>query len=437
MTTLIPKYDLKNGGSTPTGAVNRPINEKLAEFISVDDFIPSGTTTSTTDCSAYFTAALNAVIAQGGGTLWIPFGTYKVNLDWSSQVIANDYGPISILGNNSTLLGVTGATSLLKIDRGGSGDNYLGSNMTFYDISWRTESNVCNGGTAVIPFAVQILRSSANWYNCSFQGGSTAAYYSTNCQYSKFFNCNFVCSGSGGVAVTPTNPCAGMWIQSSYTQTIADQIVIQNCNFGSEPNGLYIQGCGQLKVINCAFQACYSTGTAAIYIANFLDGAGSEQILISGCHFELNQKTDIYFAPGEVSRISVQGCLFATAIGGTKTDVVNSFSQFQSWYGNDFRVASPPNLGILGEKGQLTYLGNDVSPIVDDTGSSNPQCIVQASSTGAIDFYFSQLKMSGYWAKTGLIMSGYNLWVDSSGRLRIKNGTPSSDTDGVVVGTQT
>jgi parallel beta-helix repeat protein len=38
MTTLIPKIDFKNGGATPTGAINRPINEKLQETISVGDF---------------------------------------------------------------------------------------------------------------------------------------------------------------------------------------------------------------------------------------------------------------------------------------------------------------------------------------------------------------------------------------------------------------
>ena len=30
----------------------------------------------------------------------------------------------------------------------------------------------------------------------------------------------------------------------------------------------------------------------------------------------------------------------------------------------------------------------------------------------------------------------YYLWVDSSGRLRIKSGAPTSDTDGAVVGSQ-
>lgn len=35
-----------------------------------------------------------------------------------------------------------------------------------------------------------------------------------------------------------------------------------------------------------------------------------------------------------------------------------------------------------------------------------------------------------------LVLGGYTLWVDADGKLRIYQGTPSSDTDGVVVGTQ-
>lgn len=37
---------------------------------------------------------------------------------------------------------------------------------------------------------------------------------------------------------------------------------------------------------------------------------------------------------------------------------------------------------------------------------------------------------------TVLSFAGNRLWVDSTGKLRIKNGAPTSDTDGVVVGTQ-
>ncbi len=35
-----------------------------------------------------------------------------------------------------------------------------------------------------------------------------------------------------------------------------------------------------------------------------------------------------------------------------------------------------------------------------------------------------------------LVMGNYHLWVDSQGRLKIKNGIPSADSDGVVVGDQ-
>jgi hypothetical protein len=43
---------------------------------------------------------------------------------------------------------------------------------------------------------------------------------------------------------------------------------------------------------------------------------------------------------------------------------------------------------------------------------------------------------TGLWNGEHIVMGAFNLWVDASGRLRIKNGDPTSDTDGVIVGTQ-
>lgn len=43
---------------------------------------------------------------------------------------------------------------------------------------------------------------------------------------------------------------------------------------------------------------------------------------------------------------------------------------------------------------------------------------------------------SGAYNTAHLIMGNYHLWIDTNGRLRIKNGAPTSDADGVVVGTQ-
>jgi hypothetical protein len=44
---------------------------------------------------------------------------------------------------------------------------------------------------------------------------------------------------------------------------------------------------------------------------------------------------------------------------------------------------------------------------------------------------------NGAWNGNLTALGAYNLWVDATGDLRIKSGTPTSDTDGTVVGTQT
>ena len=435
MTTLIPKYDVMNGGSTPTGAVNRAINLKLGEFISVGDFIPLGTSTATTDCSTYFTAAFNAVIAQGGGTLWIPYGVYKVNLDWSSQVIAGAYGPIIIMGNKSTLLGVTGATAVLTINRGGTGDNFIGSNLEIRDLTFTTESNVCSGGTPVISYAVQILRSSASFYNCNFNGGAIASYYGTNCQYAKFIDCSFQCG-----------TLYGCFIQSKYVgETAADQMTFDRCIFGSTRNGLYIQGCQQLRVMNSRVQQCFS-GTGAeggIVIKDYLDSAGSEGILLLSIHFEANQVRDIYM-PSQTSRTVIQSCVFGNPIGYITGFLANvdQTSTNSTYISNDFRTASGPTVTVTGNLGQFVYIGNDKSPYSLTLSGSNPQCIIQDTSSGALDFQYSQLNVSGFYGRPGLyfpipVSGGTYLWVSSTGVLRIKSGSaPTSDSDGVAVGSQ-
>ena len=60
--------------STGTGAVATNVQSKLREIFSLNDFIPHGVNTETTDCSPYMQAALNA----GGGGVFIPPGRYRM-----------------------------------------------------------------------------------------------------------------------------------------------------------------------------------------------------------------------------------------------------------------------------------------------------------------------------------------------------------------------
>ena len=97
MTTLIPKFDLKNGGSTPTGAVNRAINLKLAETISVKDFGATGD--GTTDDTTAIQNCLNSFTqSTGGGTIYFPAGTYIISASLIVDV------------NGMTLIGTKGST---------------------------------------------------------------------------------------------------------------------------------------------------------------------------------------------------------------------------------------------------------------------------------------------------------------------------------------
>ena len=122
MTTLIPKFDLKNGGSAPTGAVNRPINQKLSEWISVKDFGATGD--GTTDDTVAINAALTAAGALSPrGTVVLPPGFYKTtdtlnvpigvtltgegNAAWS-ETAANRSGAIIYPNHNNNTISMIG-----------------------------------------------------------------------------------------------------------------------------------------------------------------------------------------------------------------------------------------------------------------------------------------------------------------------------------------
>jgi hypothetical protein len=86
----------------------------------------------------------------------------------------------------------------------------------------------------------------------------------------------------------------------------------------------------------------------------------------------------------------------------------------------------------------FTVYGQNASSTVNSQGGH----VVLQPGTGsggnaAGNVQVRSLFNSGLYNGAHIELGIYHLWVDSSGRLRIKNSAPTSDTDGTVVGTQT
>ena len=112
MTTLIPKYD-----QGATSAVNRPINQKLAESVSVKDFgaVGDGTTDDTVALRAAFAACFPSTPTYTSGSnsyyqatcgLYFPPGKYRV----TSTVYINSSTPGNVYYEGLSIYGLPSAT---------------------------------------------------------------------------------------------------------------------------------------------------------------------------------------------------------------------------------------------------------------------------------------------------------------------------------------
>ena len=101
MTTLIPKFDVMNGALVPTGAINRPINEKFLEKVSVKDFGAIGD--GTTDDTVAIQNALDYAISTSK-YLEIVDGNFLV----SNVVIDGVANGLCIFGSGSLIGKTTG-----------------------------------------------------------------------------------------------------------------------------------------------------------------------------------------------------------------------------------------------------------------------------------------------------------------------------------------
>jgi len=167
MTTLIPKFDLKDGGATPAGAVNRPINQKLQEIISVKDFGAVGN--GVTNDAAAIQAALNAVVALStGGELFFPDGNYNIGSALTIAVPQDKSLTLTGTGEGSTVLSFSGNTNGIVVTLGIRA-GCIASNFSI--IRTNTSSAIANTAFSITGDATAV-NESVRVSNLTFKGNT-------------------------------------------------------------------------------------------------------------------------------------------------------------------------------------------------------------------------------------------------------------------------
>ncbi len=192
-------------------------------------------------------------------------------------------------------------------------------------------------------------------------------------------------------------------------------------------NGQYgaamVHGC-----FDVSFHGCY-------FLLNGKEGLAAENgcTLLSNCGFENNHQNAPDFAHGG-SGIWLQN--FGTLIGCTAYSVFKQRRLIQAYIVSQFTMIGCTGYGDGQAKGAgLALIGGEKkarATIIAPSGHIEYQngfegLEISASGSGGVRF-------GSHWQSSNLAQLGnYRLWVDQKGKLRLKNGAPTSDEDGSLV----
>lgn len=139
------------------------------------------------------------------------------------------------------------------------------------------------------------------------------------------------------------------------------------------------------------------------------------------------------FNPGEVGIVLgsadkvVSGTLINTKVTDCQGGVINLINESLGHYTIKAYStnAYATDTGVIGNLHNTSYMN------LINHATNGTQSLKLPTGTTV------QTQGSGGWNDGHLVLGNYHLWVDSTGKLRIKSSPPTSDSDGIVVGTQT
>lgn len=247
--------------------------------------------------------------------------------------------------------------------------------------------------------------------------------------------------------------------------TDSGQAILDSClSYANDKHGFNI-GSAKVALSNCTAEG-NGQAAANTYDGFLLNSAGEtlNQVVLSGCNaYGTQQRYGISATGANPITASILGGWFTGATGamslGTYAVAVFGHKVSTANWGAGI---SDPDFPMEVSGSTTSYLANALG----DTGlngsfsvsdkttrakrmamgydTTNDVFVMQALQAG-VSVKPILLNPSGgdvmaggsSWSTGHLRLGTYHLWVDSTGDLRIKNGAPTGDADGTVVGTQT
>lgn len=168
------------------------------------------------------------------------------------------------------------------------------------------------------------------------------------------------------------------------------------------------------NIANCPDQDCTYYNISIAGGASLTGAAVNASIFNTNCYLKLISRAD--------SNKVREGAFKFLNYGTTTAD----FAGFEQ-----LGLRGPTRVG-----GLLSWTTGGVNALGTESGTDVPVGLYRNGLQFAICDTDSFKVNSSAWNGRHLALGSWRLWVDTSGRLRIKSGAPASDTDGTIVGTQ-
>ena len=289
MTTLIPKFE-----QPFTNAVNRPINQKLEEILSIEDF--GGVGDGLTDNTTAYNNAVTAITTAGKKyCLYFPVGTYKFNsgitLDITLMSIAceNCVFDFSGIATSATAITVTGTV----------GDIY--SNIKTCLSGVVIEGPGTGGTSQGIYFnaATSVGAAHIELYNVGVTNFHYGVTYGANAYIITFDHCNIYNNERGFQSYVGAGVNAGERISfvnssifnnTAYGLRVEDSnasVHLVNCSLDYNPQALYLS-VGFVHFTNCYFEFSDQIASAdPRFLYADAGGTNTSFVSYSDCTFKI------------------------------------------------------------------------------------------------------------------------------------------------------